>query len=57
MNRTCRLTLVVERDPLRLASTLDVVEGHSAVIAVDSSQDDALSRKVLKLGYQYNKQP
>lgn len=44
-----RRTLVVERNPLRLAGSFDVVECHCAVVAVDSSQDGSVGGEVLFL--------
>jgi hypothetical protein len=42
-------TLVVEGHPLRLAGSLNVLEGNGAVVAVDASQDDAVGAEVLFL--------
>ena len=41
------LTLVVERDPLRLARALNTVEGDRAIVAVDAGQDCAVAGEVL----------
>ena len=40
-------TLIVERDPLRLAGALNTVEGDRAVVAVDAGQDCAVAGEVL----------